>query len=228
MDRNDVVQGVLDLFAVPHYLEIGVFEGKTFHGVKADRKVAVDPAFQFDHEAAAREHPECAYHEMPSDTYFGGVARGERFDVIYIDGLHTFEQTLRDLINALSVIGENGVIIIDDVFPDSFPAALPDYKEFRAVRKATGLKSKNWMGDVYKLVFFIETFFQSWTFGCITDNHGQLIMWQQPRSAVKERRVEQIGLAGYDRALIERDAFRFAPYDAILAKVRRAREPGRA
>lgn len=223
MDRNDVVQGVLDLFPAPHYLEIGVFEGVTFHGVKAARKVAVDPAFQFDHVAAAARDNDCVYHQVPSDEYFGSLANGERFDVIYIDGLHTFEQTLRDLINALALIRTKGVIIIDDIFPTSLAAALPDFREFKVARKLTGTKAKHWMGDVYKLAFFIESFFQSWSFGCITDNHGQLIMWQKPRAAVKQRKVEQIGLAGYDRALIERKSFGFAPYQQIISEIRQSR-----
>lgn len=95
--RADVVQAVLSLYPDPHYLEVGVSRGATFHAVEAAQKVAVDPSFRFDIEAAAAEHPGATYFALTSDAYFGDVAgTGTRFDVIYLDGMHTVEQTLRD------------------------------------------------------------------------------------------------------------------------------------
>jgi hypothetical protein len=94
--RDAVLQGLLALFAAPSYLEIGVSKGVTFHRIQARRKVAVDPRFRFDVAAARKENPSASYHEVPSDVYFGTIVDpGERFDVIYLDGLHTAEQTLR-------------------------------------------------------------------------------------------------------------------------------------
>jgi predicted O-methyltransferase YrrM len=65
------------------------------------------------------------YHKTISDIYFGELASSdEKFDVIVLDGLHTFEQTLRDLLNSEAYLKPNGVVIIDDVMPNSYQASL--------------------------------------------------------------------------------------------------------
>ena len=64
-----------------------------------------------------------------------------QFDVIYLDGLHTVEQTLRDLLNALPHLQPQGVIVIDDVRPPTDLAAHPGppgvLRGARAPRAAT-------------------------------------------------------------------------------------------
>lgn len=127
MDRPDVIQGLLNLYSNPSYLEVGVNHGITFHAITAARKVAVDPKFNFD-VPQARLRPGGAtsdYHEVPSDDYFANRPAGDMFDVIFLDGLHTFDQTLRDLLNAMTCLKPTGAIVIDDVTPSSYAASLP-------------------------------------------------------------------------------------------------------
>ncbi len=62
------------------------------------------------------------------------VLAKKKFDVIYLDGLHTFEQTLRDLLNALTLVADAGVIILDDVLPSSFAALLTDMEQVFTIR----------------------------------------------------------------------------------------------
>jgi Methyltransferase domain len=221
--RAAVIQGILSLFEAPSYLEVGVSRGATFHRVRAARKVAVDPSFRFDVEAARRDHPEATYHEVPSDRYFGAlIDPGERFDVIFIDGMHTFEQTLRDLLNALLFWRRDGVIVIDDVHPSSYAASVADLDEREAVQQATGDTNAAWMGDVFRLVYFIDTMCQQFSYATTTDNHGQLVMWQERRAEVTERSVEGIGRLTYGQAMVARAAFRFAPLDDIVQRLREA------
>src|ERR1022692_701090 len=199
ISRADVVQALADLYEEPCYLEIGVWLGETFHAVKATRKVAVDPKFKFaaqDREAGDK----VIYHETISDIYFGELASSdEKFDVIFLDGLHTFEQTLRDLLNAEAYLKPNGVVIIDDVMPNSYQASLREYERFAAVREATGSKDLSWMGDVFRLVFFIDTFFQQYSYATVLENHGQLVLWPERREAKSliRRNVEQISRFEY-------------------------------
>ena len=102
MERYQVLQGLLALFEAPAYLEVGVDKGETFHGLRAGSKIAVDPTFSFDVDAARQQadNQNCRYFNVTSDQFFQTEAPVHRFDVIYIDGLHTFEQTLRDFLNA--------------------------------------------------------------------------------------------------------------------------------
>lgn len=224
VSRNRVVQGVLDLFDSPHYLEIGVNKGMTFNALKASMKVAVDPKFLFDVEAVSAEVPGTSFHETTSDDYFGRIAdRQTAFDVIYLDGLHTAEQTVRDLINAICFLKPDGVIVIDDVFPSSYVASLPDRNDTRVIRRATGDPLGAWMGDVYRLVFFVETFCQQFEYGTVNNNHGQLIMWRKPRLTVPERTLKDVAEKAYKDLFLEKDSFRCSELDPILEKIVAAR-----
>lgn len=132
ISRPEAINQFLALFDAPSYLEIGVSEGETFFAVKAQRKVAVDPKFRFPFDRAIKENASCTFHEVASDIYFSDwIGPSEVFQVIYLDGLHTFEQTLRDFTNAIRFLAPDGVIIIDDIVPNSYQSGLPDQLELR-------------------------------------------------------------------------------------------------
>ena len=76
--KADVIQGLLSLYRNARYLEVGVAQGRTFHMVTAARKVAVDPKFRFNVAEAESSRPEASYHEVPSDSYFGGIVEAMR------------------------------------------------------------------------------------------------------------------------------------------------------
>jgi hypothetical protein len=215
--RHVVVQGILDLFEQPSYLEVGVFRGVTFNSLEAARKVAVDPKFAFDFSPIAAADPSIEFWQTTSDRYFGTIADPARlFDVVYLDGLHTFEQTLRDLLNAMSLLKSGGVIVVDDVFPSSYVASLPSIEDFKRVRIASGVQSRDWMGDVYRLIFFISSFCQQYDYRTINDNHGQLVLWRGTRAEVEALRVADVAALGYDQLLLGKETLRLAPFSEVL------------
>jgi SAM-dependent methyltransferase len=225
LKRSDVLNSILSLFDKPRYLEIGVHDGGTFFAVKADAKVAVDPQFLFDVDGAKLKHPSAQFHSVESDAYFGGViAADERFDVIYLDGLHTVEQTLRDFCNAIEFLKEGGVIVIDDVVPNSYHASLPDRAVTRQVRDKLypGDKDDSWMGDVYRLLFFIQTFFQQYRYATVIENHGQLVVWKDRRGSkdLARRGLGAIGSLPFEKTITESDAYNKLPFPEIMALLR--------
>lgn len=229
ISRNGVVQAALDLFEAPRYLEVGVNRGVTFNAVRAAQKVAVDPKFLFDFEAIERDVPGTAFHETTSDDYFGNIARPDtRFDVIYLDGLHTSEQTIRDLINAISFLAPEGVIVIDDVFPSSYSASLHDRADTRVLLKSTGDTSGAWMGDVYRLVFFVESFCQQFSYGTVNNNHGQLVLWREARPSLPDRTLVDTGAKTYKDLFLEPETFRCSSLQTIIARISAARNAANA
>jgi hypothetical protein len=219
--RDAVLQGLLALYAAPRYLEIGVSKGLTFHRIEARRKVAVDPTFRFDVEAARRENPEAVYHEVASDAYFGTIiAPDERFDVIYLDGLHTAEQTLRDLLNALPYLQPKGIIVLDDVKPNSHLAAIADHRHFDRIRRYIGGTDRSWMGDVYKVVFFIDSFLQQLSWRTVAENHGQAVVWRKRRPQVPERHISAVGSKSFEDFVIEASVLREGRYRDIVEEIR--------
>lgn len=223
MQRAEVVQAVLDLYKAPSYLEVGVFDGSTFHAVKAARKVAVDIKFSLDLAAAraAVAGQDVHYHEHPSDDYFAKVVGSELFDVVFIDGLHTFDQTLRDMLNAIAHLREGGVIVIDDVIPPTYAASLPSLEENVAFRAVRNIQQIDWMGDVYRLVFFLRDYLPTFSFATVAENHGMAVLWRQTRPLdPAPRRVEEISRLTFAECLLNRDAFNVRPCADIIALLR--------
>jgi hypothetical protein len=211
---------IRDMIGARRYLEIGVSRGATFHALDFERQVAVDPRFRFD--PAEHAAPNRIYHETTSDSYFTRIAGpDERFDLIFIDGLHTFEQTLRDLVCALAALDDGGALLIDDVLPNDVYSALRDQKEAVQARAAAGGKGKSWHGDVYKVVFALHDFFPMLDYRTFKDGgNPQTLAIRRPRRDFSPRfdDLEAISRLGYFELRQPENlaAFNLAPEAEVL------------
>jgi hypothetical protein len=115
------------------YLEIGLGELQNFSHVRCNYKVGVDPA----------NVP--ATHNVTSDEFFD--KNKERFDIIFIDGLHHSDQVDKDIYNSLQCINKGGTIVVHD--------CNPILEEHQTYFPTVGF----WTGDVWKS--FVK-FRQSW------------------------------------------------------------------
>ena len=220
--RAEFLNGVLSQFHEPNYLEIGVNEGQTFFEVSASHKVAVDPRFVFDVEKARESQNGSEFFEVTSDEYFSTISsHANPFDVIYLDGLHTFEQTLRDFINSIEVLKPGGVIVIDDVLPTSYQAGLPSQLDSFKVKEFLKDEDASWMGDTYKLVFFIEAYFQNYNLRTISDNHGQAVVWKSttPRHGIRQFDIAQLAQLQYLDIVRNLDIFNITHSTDILSEL---------
>ena len=142
------------------YLEIGVRKGKTFEKVQAFRRVGIEPAPQF----SIRMPPGSVLLAGYSDECLGILAdEGIEFDVVFIDGLHEFEQVTRDFFASLHLLKKSGVIVLDDVWPRDSMSATPTLTEHISRTQAGEIKLPGWHGDVWKLVALISSQFASLT-----------------------------------------------------------------
>lgn len=218
MTRADVIQSFLDLFRDPEYLEIGVNEGETFHALHANIKIGVDPNFRFD--TSQYQSADRIFHEVRSDDYFGRLATPQQlFDVIFIDGLHTAEQTLRDILNAQLYLKAGGVMIIDDIWPASYVAAISDLKTHQRLRSRLKIQNRSWMGDVFKLLYFIDSFMQQFTMRLISNTNGQAILWRQPRPVTGDDLLLETSLKSLTDLLTD-DRFKRVPVEGVLEEFR--------
>ena len=164
------------------YLEIGVANGSTFLNVDIPRKIAVDPMFRFD--TAPLQSGSVQFHQMTSDDYFTRQNEGP-FDIIFLDGLHTAEQTFRDFCASQALAGPNTLWIIDDTVPSDIYSAWPHQNEAVKFRRMAGGQSNDWHGDVFKVVVMIRDYFPTLDFCTInTDGNPQTLVW---RSATGRR-----------------------------------------
>lgn len=223
MQRFEVIQPFLDLNKNSRYLEIGVEGGTTFHLINAEKKVAVDPIFRFN-VPKNRITNSIEYHEITSDQYFGSISIDEKFDVIFVDGLHTNEQTTRDVLNAVEHLSANGVILIDDVIPSSYAASLEmqsDTAFYRELMELEKFDGDNWMGPVFRVVYFIAAFMQSFDYATIRENHGQTVMWRSIRSQpdCTDLTLEQIARMPFIDMLHRMEVLKVRPYPDILSHI---------
>jgi Methyltransferase domain len=189
------------------YLEIGVAKGATFTRVTVPYKVGVDPKFQFDVHAQA--DPNTIFHEVTSDAFFTTLASAHgNFDLIYLDGLHTFAQTFRDFCASLRHAHAQTLWLLDDTHPSGWLAAHPDPGVTRRLHKLFRIRGEGrWMGDVYKVVFLIHDFFPQYTYATFPD-HGQTVVWLETRQSFTPtwNSLERISRLGYRDFLRFRDS----------------------
>jgi hypothetical protein len=202
------------------YLEVGVAAGKTFNALRFPRKVAVDPKFLFDTDAHAVEGT--TFHQMTSDEYFTRHAAGAEFDVIFLDGLHTFQQTFRDFCASIAAAHRGTVWLIDDVFPTDIHSGWPNRMQASAMLRAAGGKLTAWHGDVYKVVLAIADYFPTLSFCTVAEGgNPQTVVWTQPRPgfAPRFRSMEAIERLTHADFLELRDAFNLVPEAEMLAQI---------
>ena len=221
MTRAEISNRLCGLFPTPSYLEIGVYRGETFMAVQAARKIGVDPNFAFDVTAAMSAQPHATLLRMTSDAFFAAPpANPAIYDVIFLDGLHTAEQTLRDLLNAIAMLKPEGVIVIDDILPPSYHASLPGASRSIRLRWALRDSYTSWMGDVYRLAFFIDTFLQAFTTATVG---GQMLVWRgrRPPEALAQRTLEEVGRMPFEETVFQREVFNICPLDEAIRRMGR-------
>lgn len=175
------INALLEAMPKPaRYLEVGVETGFTFFEVNAAAKTAVDPAFMFDVAEAKGVEPDAAFHSITSDAYFRDHWNGQVFDLIFLDGLHTWDQTYRDFCNSLLAIHARSVILLDDIFPNDVFSCNRDQLEGTMMRQLlTNSPVNAWHGDTYKVMPLIQTFHPSLNYCTIIgDGNPQALVWR--------------------------------------------------
>lgn len=126
MYRADIINTLIQKNGYKSYLEIGVRKGGTFRRVRCKRKAGVDVV----------AYPDATY-VMESDEFF---KRNDRtYDIIFIDGLHRYEQVVRDIQNSLHILNKGGTIVCHDMNPTT--------KDMQEVPRK---ERKEWTGDCWK------------------------------------------------------------------------------
>lgn len=165
------------------YLEVGVQSGRTFTTVQAGTCVGVDPRFRFD--VTALDPATHLTMETTSDEFFAqapafmAAAAIEDFGVVYLDGLHTADQTYRDLVSALSLLHPAGAILIDDVVPSDVYSSLTPQSRAMSKRAIAGSTTEDWHGDVFKLLFLVHDFHPNLDYRLILGpGNPQALVWR--------------------------------------------------
>ena len=144
--RVAIVQAELDRLPSPGYLEIGVHTGVLFLHVRAARKLGVDPAPSVP-TWKRLAHPNTALRgrviRKTSDAFFADLDPARRFDVIFVDGLHSASSACATSTTRSPTSSADGVVLVHDCNPTD-PVS--------AGRAALATGDAGWCGDVWKAI----------------------------------------------------------------------------
>ena len=149
--RIEIIQKIISKEKYKDYLEIGCDNDENFAKIKVDNKIGVDPL-------------KGGTLRMTSDEFFKNNKKN--LDIIFLDGLHTYEQTIKDIDNSLNFLNEKGVIIIHDCLPKKIWNQI--------VPRVYG----HWNGDVWKAIVHSRTYNYADTYTCVAD-HGLGIIFKR-------------------------------------------------
>lgn len=175
MKRNDIINSLIGVRQYKSYLEIGVGDGISYNKIICEHKTNVDPCFNaFDNQNTSHVR-----NLMTSDEFF--AKNSEKFDIIFVDGLHTYEQVYTDIINSLSFLNDGGVIVCHDMLPPT---------EWHQ-RPVSEYKGGEWNGDSWKAVARLrveredlEIFTIDSDWGCSVISKGKSKVYQESLETV--------------------------------------------
>lgn len=214
MNRQIIAQSLIDKFSFDTYLEIGVQRGKNFFKIRAQNRIAVDPEFKIGIVRRLKNMPAIfsdSLFEMTSDAFFSqkapDVFRTKLIDVALIDGLHTYEQVMKDFQNCLKYLSKEGFILFHDCNPTTREAADYALSPEEMLEKYPGVKPV-WNGDVWKAVLDINCNSDDIEIIVLDCDHGVGVARIKPGvHKTHEYSAEQIREMTYDDLDHNRDKF---------------------
>ena len=105
--RTEIINKLFSVYGFKSYLEVGVQNPESnFNKINAILKESVDPNLNFKYS-----------YNITSDDFFDNYVGDKKYDVIFIDGLHTEEQSYKDAKNAIRHLNNGGFIVMHDCNP---------------------------------------------------------------------------------------------------------------
>jgi hypothetical protein len=200
MNRLNVIQMIVNNVKAKTYVEIGVRSGTVFLSLKVSNKIGIDPDFQIPRR-------EKLFHivtlikshllKMTSDVFFdkhAGKYLKEGIDVIFIDGMHTYEQSLKDVNNCLKYLNDNGVIVLHDCNPISKTGTIVPVELAKKESDYTGA----WWGDVWKTIINLRSTRDDLNIFVLNEDHGLGIVRKGKPESSLGYSVKEIDVLKYD------------------------------
>jgi len=129
--RWELINSIIKKNNYQNYLEIGCFNNDCYKKIEIENKIGVDPI-------------KGGTIRKTSDQFFED--NKFFFDLIFIDGLHEYQQVKRDILNSIKFLSEGGTILCHDSLPEQF------------LEQTVPYSIGTWVGDVWKAIVELRTF----------------------------------------------------------------------
>ena len=140
--RLKIIQNIIISKNYKKYIEIGCDKDQIFSNIAIDFKIGVDPV-------------QGGNVRKTSDDFF--KSNSDKFDIIFIDGLHEYKQVNKDINNSLKFLNEGGIILLHDCMPKSY------------FHQAVPRSRMSWNGDVWKNIVEARANPEIDTYTCFAD-----------------------------------------------------------
>ena len=169
--RWDLIEYLINKYKYSDYLEIGCDQDQLFSKVRIKNKTGVDPISGGNIRKT-------------SDEFFR--ENKNKFDIIFIDGLHTYNQVKKDILNSINCLKDEGIVLVHDCMPDSLSKqAVPRYR-------------MSWNGDVWKAIVDLRQNEYLETYTCKIDQGIGVIKKKRNSSILKlEKNIKDLKFKDY-------------------------------
>jgi len=198
MRSCDAINSLLGGGEGKHYLEIGVGSAINFNEVECKYKMGVDP--EWINSDCADER----FYIGTSDEYFRDCKKmtWKKFDVVYIDGDHSYCVSCRDMVRSFSVLKPGGRIVVHGCLPRT-PSQACSFRP-RGENLWCGEVWRNWMW--FRKMINIRTF-------CIPSDCGIGVISKGKNDNPYTGRLDltacdYLGLASINKGLVPESHFR--------------------
>lgn len=161
MNRTNIINTIIKKYEFDNYLEIGVRNSKeNFDLIMANNKNGVDP-----------EPVTPVNFKTTSDDFFANHVGDRKYDIVFVDGLHTEEQVYIDVINSIKHLNDGGFIVMHDCNPPT-EYHIRTYEEY--------LRTKGqWNGTVFRGFIKLKQELKNWNCFVVDEDFGCGIITQR-------------------------------------------------
>lgn len=200
LQRYDLLNYLIKKYKYETYLEIGTQHSTNGSKVECKSKSGIDPK-----PIKRADNDFNSFYNMTSDKYFA-KHKDIKYDIIFIDGLHTHAQSLDDFNNSVQMLNPKGCIVLHD--------CLPDNKEYCSI---------NWCGTVYQTLHSIveanyNTFVFDFDHGCTVVFPTQLKEIGTNNELTYEQHLIELGKVKVVKTFEEYESYMLPTYDLTYEK----------
>ena len=107
--HTEIINYLIEKYNYKTYLEIGVYKKECFNEINIEHKECCDVKDWLNDNDIT--------YLMTSDEMFDLIPINKKFDIIFIDGLHSEHQLDKDIINSLKHLNKGGIVLCHDILP---------------------------------------------------------------------------------------------------------------
>lgn len=190
--RYELINFLIKKYNFKDYLEIGYQQGINYNNINIKNKTSVDPSPLINITRNDVDTIDGIYVERKnslylttSDLFFQKFTY--KYDIIFIDGLHTYDQVKRDFENSIKSLNPNGIIVLHDMNPED--VNVNGYIISGEERSKSFNEGGQWNGDCFKLAIDIYNGLYKYQYVTLDMDNGCMVVYPFINREVENKNI---------------------------------------